>query len=213
VERRQFVQIVGAGMAGLAMRGVRLRAQTSRAGKPLRGIFPIAQSPFADGGQLDIAALIEEVRFLDRSGVHGLAWPQIASEWPTLSPEERFAGAAAIAAEAHTLRPAVVIGVQAPDTGAAVRYAKHAREVGADAIISLPPHDTDPRAVMAYYKAVGSATDLPMFAQTAGDMSVDLVIEMYRAIPTLRCVKDEVGQPLLRFDALRSRSDGNLGAG
>ena len=43
-----------------------------------------------------------------------------------------------------------MIGVQAPETAAAVRYAKHASDIGADAIISLPPHNADAAAVMAY---------------------------------------------------------------
>jgi len=202
---------MGVGAAALATRRIPIRRETKGAAKPLRGIFPIAQSPFTDAGHLDIESLVEEVKFLDRAGVQGLAWPQIASEWPTLTPDERLAGAEAITATARTLRPAVVIGVQAPETTAAVRFARHAKDVGADAIISLPPpHDADPRALMAYYKAIGGATDLPLFIQSAGDMSVDLLIDMYHQIPTLRCVKDEVGQPLLRFDALTSRSGGNL---
>lgn len=36
-------------------------------------------------------------------------------------------------------RPALVLGVQGPNADAAVRYAIHAKKVGADAIISLPP--------------------------------------------------------------------------
>jgi 4-hydroxy-tetrahydrodipicolinate synthase len=212
MDRRNFLQAVGGSMAGLALSGrLKLPAQRHHAAKPLHGIFPIAQSPFTEGGQLDLESLVAEVRFLDRCGVHGLAWPQLASEWPTLSPDERFAGAEAIATAGRTLQPAIVIGVQAPDTAAAVRYAKHARQIGADAIISLPPpHESDPHALLEYYKEVGAASDLPMFAQTAGDMSVDLIIQMYQAIPTLRYVKDEVGQPLARFDALRRRSAGQL---
>jgi len=211
MERRQFLQVVGGGMAGWALSGVRLPSGRGYTGKPLHGIFPIAQSPFTDGGQLDLESLVAEVRFLDRCGVDGLAWPQLASEWPTLTPAERFAGAEAITVAGRALRPAIVIGVQAPDTAAAVRYAQHARKVGADAIISLPPaHQADPQALLDYYKQVGAATDLPMFVQSAGDMSVDLIIQMYQAIPTLRYVKDEVGQPLARFDALRQRSGGQL---
>ena len=39
-----------------------------------------------------------------------------------------------------------------------MKYAKHATKAGADAIISLPPAgETDPKALLAYYKEVGSA--------------------------------------------------------
>ena len=38
--------------------------------KPLRGIFPIAQSPFTGSDKLDLDCLVEQVRFLDRGKVH-----------------------------------------------------------------------------------------------------------------------------------------------
>ena len=75
-------------------------------------------------------------------------------------------------------------------------YAKHAAKNGADAICSLPP-EGDSAAVLEYYRAIGSATDLPLFVQTIGDMSVDSIVEMFKSIPTVRCgEKDEAGDPL-----------------
>ena len=53
---------------------------TAAAAKPLRGIFPIAQTPFTDSNQLDLDVLADHVRFLDRMRVHGCVWPQNASE-------------------------------------------------------------------------------------------------------------------------------------
>jgi 4-hydroxy-tetrahydrodipicolinate synthase len=101
----------------------------------------------------------------------------------------------------------LVIGVQAKTAEAAVKYAKHAKKAGADAIISLPPPDEkDPGAVIAFYKQVGEATDLPLFAQAVGAMSVPMLIDMYKAVPTLRYIKDEAGEPLFRIGELRRES-------
>ena len=36
---------------------------------------------------------------------------------------------------------------------------------------------------------------VPLFAQSTGTMSVDLLVEMFKTIPTLRQVKDEAGDP------------------
>src|SRR5262249_31315697 len=151
-----------------------------------------------------------QVRFLDRGRVHGCVWPQIASEWFTLTESERFAGAEAITATGKNLRPAIVIGVQAPDVATAVKYAKHAAKAGADALISLPPAGAGAEAVLEYYKTVGRATSLPLFAQAVGDLSVDQLIAMSKAIPTLRYVKDEAGQPLERVGPLREKSHDEL---
>ena len=201
--RRRFLQVIGAG-------ALRLTASAAAGAKPLRGIFPIAQSPFTDADRLDLDCLVDQVRFLDHGRVHGCVWPQIASEWSTLSEAERLAGAEALISTGKKFRPAIVIGVQAPDPATAVKYAKHAAKAGADALISLPPAGADPRGFLEYYKTVGSATDLPLFAQAVGDVSVDQLIQLYKSVPTLRYVKDEAGQPLERVGPLLEKSSGEL---
>ncbi|HWB99414.1 MAG TPA: dihydrodipicolinate synthase family protein, partial [Bryobacteraceae bacterium] len=68
----------------------------------------------------------------------------------------------------------------------------------------------DPVALLEYYQEIGRATDLPLFVQAVGNMSVDTVIAMYKAVPTLRYVKDEAGEPLARIAELRRRSSDEL---
>ncbi len=194
---------------GLALAGPKGFAAGSQ--KPLRGIFPIAQTPFTESDKLDVDALVEELRFIDRGRVHGFVWPQLASEWSTLSEAERVEGMEAIMAVGKALRPAIVLGVQGPNVAAAVRYAKLAEKLGADAIISLPPANTsDAKAILEYYREVGKATGLPLFLQAVGDLTVDAILEMHRTVPTLRYVKDEAGQPLLRVARLREGSGDQL---
>jgi dihydrodipicolinate synthase/N-acetylneuraminate lyase len=180
--------------------------------KTLRGIFPIAQTPFTKDDKLDLDALAAEVRFIDRGGVHGFVWPQLASEYSTLSEAERLAGAEAILAAAKGLRPAIVIGVQAPAAATAVNYARHAARLGADALIALPPAGVkDPEAILAYYREIGQATDRPLFAQAIGDMSVEFLVRMAEAIFTLAFVKDEAGpSPLGRVGPILAKTRGKL---
>jgi 4-hydroxy-tetrahydrodipicolinate synthase len=209
--RRELLKLLGAGAIGVTLGARNGAARPGDNGKRLTGIFPIAQTPFTDSDKLDVDSLTEELRFIDRGGVHGFVWPQLASEWDTLTEAERLAGAEAIGAAGKKLRPAVVLGVQGPNAAAAVKYAKHAEKVGADAIISLPPAgENDPKALLTYYKEVGGATKLPMFVQAVGQMSVDTILGMYRAVPTLRYLKDEAGQPLERVGPLREGSHDEL---
>jgi dihydrodipicolinate synthase/N-acetylneuraminate lyase len=209
--RREFLRLMGAAALGVGWPGRAGFANQTSGSKPLRGIFPIAQTPFADTGKLDLDGLAEEVKFIDRGGVHGFVWPQIASEWSTLTDRERLEGAETIVSVGKRLRPAIVIGVQGPDLATAVRYAQHAAKLGADAIISLPPAEqNDPKAILEYYKEVGRATELPLFLQAVGNVSVELILELYKAVPTLRFVKDEAGQPLQRIGPLRQKSGDQL---
>jgi dihydrodipicolinate synthase/N-acetylneuraminate lyase len=108
-------------------------------------------------------------------------------------------------------KTAIVIGVQTKgnDLAGAVAFAKHAAQHGANAICSLPPEGDD-AAIVAYYKAIGAATDLPLFVQTSGNESVDLVVQLFNEIPTVSVVKDEAGDPLQRVGELLSRTNGKL---
>jgi dihydrodipicolinate synthase/N-acetylneuraminate lyase len=206
--RREFLQALGGGALGLGLAARGYSAGT----KPLRGVFPIGQTPVTESDKLDLDCLRNEVKFCNRYKVHGFAWPQIASGWTTLSEKERMDGAEAILAAGKGGKTSLVIGVQ--DKGGnldkVIGYAKHAAKNGADAIISLPPDKADDKAMMEYYKAVGQATDLPMIVQTQGDIGVDIVVEMARQIPTMKCVKDEAGDPLVRVTQIRERTNDRL---
>ena len=164
------------------------------------------QTPFTEAGSLDLPVLAKQVRFLDRCGVHGMVWPQLASEYSTLSREERMAGAEAIVEAGRQARAALVIGVQAPSSQQAADYARHATRLGADALIALPPQkEEDENRIFAYYKEIGEASALPLFIQAIGKMSVEFIVRMAKEIPTLRYIKDEAGpvhQRITQFRAL-----------
>jgi dihydrodipicolinate synthase/N-acetylneuraminate lyase len=224
LDRRQFLQ--NAGMVGLGagvlqtlaaaevadVRGAQLQTPS---GKPLRGLYPIVETPFTPEDKLDSAALAAEVAFINRGRVNGMIWPVYASSWSTLSDAERIEGAETILAAGKGGRAAIAIAVQntAWDTDTSVRYAKHAAAHGADAIESMPPNNgwnLSDDVILAYYKAVGAATDLPLIVQTRGTMSVDLMVRMFQEIPTMKATKDEVGNPLERAPELIQRTDNKL---
>jgi 2-keto-3-deoxy-L-arabinonate dehydratase len=206
--RRDFLRTISTGLVGLALSKHATGAATA---KPLRGLFPIGFTPFTPDNKMDLEALAAQVKFCNRGGVHGFVWPQIASGWTTLSDAERLDGNEAILTAGKGGKTALVIGVQSPDLEAVTRYAKQAEKLGADAIVSLPPAGvTDEKALLAYYQQVGRLTALPLFAQSIGTMSVDLLVEMFKTIPTLRHVKDEAGNPLERIAELRQKTGDQL---
>src|SRR6202167_2943304 len=210
LDRRQVLGALSLGAAALAVPRV-MRAQTPA--RRLAGVFPIGFTPVNAQNQVDFDGLAAQVQFCRRGGVHGLAWPQIASGWTTLTPEERMHGAEAIIAAARGGTTAIVIGVQSrtADFKETERYAKQAEKLGADAIICIaPPGVTAPSELLLFYQRLGKVTSLPLFAQTGGDFSVDLVIEMFNTIPTFRYVKDEAGDPLVRVTEIRRRTNDQL---
>jgi 4-hydroxy-tetrahydrodipicolinate synthase len=213
LDRRAVLKTLGAVAAGAALpRSSFTEGATGSASKPMRGLFPIGQTPFTQDDKLDFDCLEAEVKFCNRASVPGFIWPQIASGWSTLSTNERYAGTEAILAAGKGGKTALVIGVQTQnnDLPGAIAFAKYAAQHGADAICSLPPTGDD-AAMLSYYKAIGNATDLPLFVQTIGDMSVELIVEMFRTIPTMRVVKDEAGDPLARITEIRQKTADKLG--
>jgi dihydrodipicolinate synthase/N-acetylneuraminate lyase len=228
LQRREFFKLLSTSALGLALAGsdslraAELGAASSapaspRSGpKPLRGLFPIGETPYTEDDKLDVESLAGEVTFCNRGGVHGFVWPQIASGWTVLNEAERMAGAEAILATGKGGATALVIGVQSKtgDMQEVERYAKHAAKNGADAIVSLPlPGVSDEKALLDYYQKVGKMTDLPLFMQTQENMSVDLVVDVFKTVPTARNVKDEAsagGGPLQRITEIRRRTNDEM---
>jgi 4-hydroxy-tetrahydrodipicolinate synthase len=206
--RRAFLETMGVGALGLAL----ARTARSAGSKPLRGLFPIAPTPVTPSNELDLECLQNEIKFCNRFKVHGFAWPQIASGWDTLTEKERMDGMEAVLSAGKGGSTAIVIGVQDKQNNLqqSLSYAKFAAKNGADAIVSLPPSNADDKTMIEYYKTIGAATELPLFVQTRGDMSVDLIVEMFRQIPTMKCVKDEAGYPLGRIKEIRERTNDKL---
>src|ERR1035438_6559038 len=185
VDRRTVLKAFSVIVTQMALSRAGFAAQSPTPGtKVFRGLFPIGSTPFTQDDKLDLDCLAAEVKFCNRASVPGFIWPQIASGWSTMTTSERFAGTEAILAAGKGGKTALVIGVQTQnnDLSGAIAFAKHAAQHGADAICSLPPTGDD-AAMLSYYKAIGSATDLPLFVQTIGDMSVELIVAMFRSIP------------------------------
>lgn len=211
--RRNFLRTLGGAGLGWCLFDSMACSADAVDAKKFRGIFPIVQTPYTKDNQIAFDELEKQVAFLDRTGVHGIVWPQRASEYQYLSFDERIEGAERIVKANKNLRPVTVIGVQASDTETAVKYAKHAEKLQPDAIIALPTRDRgefDLDEVAKYYAAIGKVCGLPMFVQTTGNMSVEFVLQMAKQVPTLRFVKDEAGHSMSRIKEFNAKSGGRI---
>src|SRR6185295_11597555 len=97
--RRKFLQGAGLSLGALAFAGRGALAATSGTivkspnGKPLAGVFPIGWTPCKPDNSFDADAMVKQQQFLNRGKVAGMAWPQNASGWQSLSAQEWNAGA------------------------------------------------------------------------------------------------------------------------
>ena len=104
------------------------------------GIYTPAVTPFGPGGEIDRAEFANVLESLVAAGVHGIIVGGSTGEYYAQTAEERFA-LAAFAKEVIKGRTALIVGTGGTRTEDSVAYAKHAREIGADAIlVASPPY-------------------------------------------------------------------------
>lgn len=215
--RRSFLQYASASLGVLAAArqdafaaGGGAAIAKSPNGKPLAGVFPIGWTPCRPDNSFDVDAMVRQQQFLNRGKVAGMAWPQNASGWQTLTTQEWHSGAEALASVKGDT--ALMLGVQTMgfNIPASQAYARKAKSLNADAIISLTPPGASDSDVVAYFKALSDACGLPIMVQAVGDVSVDSLVALAAAVPAIVAVKDEAGDPLERAVSLLQKAGGKL---
>ena len=162
-----------------------------------RGIFVIVVTPFTENYEIDEESLRKEVRFCIEAGVHGLVGPANASEFPTMSDDERKRWIKVVTEAAGGQVP-VVATTTAGHAIPAIELSRDAQQVGSDAIMAMPPHILHPDAegCYAYYQALSEAVDIPIFIQNfrgpvGTPMSSELVARMCRELEHVEYIKEE----------------------
>jgi dihydrodipicolinate synthase/N-acetylneuraminate lyase len=165
--------------------------------QPWRGIFVIVVTPFTDSFELDEESLRKEVRFCIEAGATGLVGPANASEFPTLSDDERKRWIEIVVHEAGGQIP-VVAATTSGHMLPAVELSLFSQKVGADGVMAMPPSilSPGPEGCYQYYKALSDALEIPVciqnYAGPAGTpMSSDLLARMCRELERVEYLKEE----------------------
>jgi len=213
--RRKFLKGAGASLALVAASGHGALAAggaivKSPNGRSLAGVFPIGWTPCTPDNKFNADAMVKQQQFLNRGKVAGMAWPQNASGWQSLTQDEWHAGTEALASVKGDT--ALVLGVQTQgfNVAASQAYCKKAKSLNADGIISLVPPDASPADAAAYFKALSDASGLPIMVQAVGNVSVEDLVALTRAVPAIVAVKDEAGDPLERATELLQKTSGRI---
>lgn len=174
-----------------------------------RGSFAIPMTPWDDHDRIDEQVLRAEIVFCVQSGVGGIVSPVMVSEFFVLSEDERKQ-MVRITVEAAAGRVPVIANCAAVNTPLAVRYAGYCQEVGADAVIAMPPYIQRPdwEVIYGYYKAISEAVTIPVWIQNAGavPLSTDQIITLCSEIENVSWVKEEVEPSPRHIAALVKRN-------
>ena len=133
----------------------------------LRGVLPVFQTPWLEDETIDLETLEQEIAWLYKSGANGIVMAMV-SETLRLDSREREQLAEA-ACRFGKERGVVVISVGAESSKVAERYAKHAENVGADAVMAIPPVSIGigESELLAYYTRIIEAIRIPVIVQDA----------------------------------------------
>ncbi len=160
-----------------------------------RGIFAIPMTPFDEHDRVDEDILREEVEFCVQSKVAGLCVPVMVSEFRLLSEAERRT-LMRIPIEVSAGRVPIIANCAAVNMPLAIDYAVYAEQVGADAVIAMPPYilGTDFGSIFAYYKTIGDAVSIPVWVQNANvtPLSAEQIVRLCEEIENVSYVKQEV---------------------
>jgi dihydrodipicolinate synthase/N-acetylneuraminate lyase len=164
--------------------------------KPFRGIFTIPATPLKEDLQVDWEGLKRVVEFCVGCGAHGIVWPVNASQFYTLSDEERLKGMEVVVNQVAGRAP-VVIGTQGVSTPHAQMFSRHANAVGADAVIAMAPYIQellDEDAIVDYYQGISDVVDVPVFIQnhTRGSvLPAKLMARIVQQVEHVEYIKEE----------------------
>ncbi|MFV0459272.1 MAG: dihydrodipicolinate synthase family protein [Actinomycetales bacterium] len=179
----------------------------------LRGILAAVTTPFtADGSSIDEANLKAQADRLIAAGIHGLVPTGSTGEFTSLSLDEHKR-VIELYVDAAAGRVPVIAGVGALTDEVTIDLARHAKAVGADALMVVPPF-YEPMSfedVKVFLTGVAAATDLPIvYYNIPGITGAKLSAAEIAALGEIEHVdylKDTSGDAVALADLLASRTD------
>lgn len=159
------------------------------------GIYPAVLTPFTKEGEIDFEMFAINTEAQIKAGVHGIILAGTLGEASALETEEKFE-LLKYAKKITQGRIPVILNLSENTTKNAVNFAQKAKEFGADGLMLLPPmrYKADSHEVVEYFKAVASATDLPILIyNNPVDYGIYVTLEMFEDLieyPTIQAVKE-----------------------
>jgi 4-hydroxy-tetrahydrodipicolinate synthase len=149
-----------------------------------KGSFVALITPMQPDGSMDEDAYARFIEWQIEQGTEGIVPVGTTGESPTLSHAEHRR-AVEIAVRTARKRVPVIAGAGSNSTVEAIDLARHARQVGADAVMVVTPYYNKPtqEGLFRHYTAVADAAELPLIiynipSRSVIDMSVQTMARL-----------------------------------
>jgi 4-hydroxy-tetrahydrodipicolinate synthase len=180
----------------------------------LRGCYVAIVTPFDEKGAVNENALRANIEFLIGKGVAGIVPCGTTGESPTLSWEEHN-HVVDVTLDTVKGRVQVIAGAGSNNTAEALAAAKHAKQMGADAILSITPYYNKPtqEGLFQHFKAIATQVDIPIVVYNVpGRTGVNLLpatLERLCEFKNIVAVKEASGN-VLQISEIHSRCGDRL---
>lgn len=164
---------------------------------PFRGVYSVLPTPFDSTGEVDVSSLRRVVDLYLAAGIDGVTILGVTGEVARLDEKERALVLETVVKHAHGKVP-VIAGTTAHGLKTCITYSRQARQAGASAVMVSPPRmaKLNSEAVVAHFKSLAAAVDLPIVVQdyppiSGFTMEPALLARIAREVPSARTIKLE----------------------
>jgi 4-hydroxy-tetrahydrodipicolinate synthase len=172
------------------------------------GVYIVAQTPFAERGEIDLPSVDSLADFYFGHGASGLTVLGVAGEAGKLTPQEAEAVAGRYIQRAHG-RP-VIVGVSSPGVAQLRELTARVMDLGASGVMITPPSGIKTEEeLFSYFEAVfRQIGDVPTVLQdfpfSSGTwMSVPSILTLVERHPQIRVLKEEDLPSITKITRLR----------
>lgn len=169
--------------------------------------------PMFDDESIDYEGFKRQVQRMIDGGVQALLVNGTTGETPTITIEEEFELTKIVMEMAKGTGIKVIAGAGSNDTQTALKKAKFAKEVGADAILVVSPYynKTSQRGLIHHYTYIADRVDIPMIlynvpGRTGMNIAVDTVVELAKH-KNIKAMKDATDNIAYAMDVLSKTKD------
>ena len=176
--------------------------------RTLEGVFPVLATPFFADRSPDDDGLRAVARYAIDAGADGVVYPGVASEYDTLTAEERGRLVDVVAEVAHDRVP-FIVGASANDSSTTIACVEQARAVGAAAAMVMASRTlTSVDEVWTFFARIADI-GVPIMLQnaplpTGSGLPIDVVLDVCKAVPRIEYVKEEALPSGARIAHLRN---------
>lgn len=182
--------------------------------RPLAGTFVALVTPFVEDESVDEGAIARLVEYVIEGGVEGIVPCGTTGEKSTLTTDEHKHVIERVV-ELVNGRVLVIAGTGSNNTRHAAEMARFARQVGADAGLSVVPYYNKPtqEGLNRHYCTIAERAELPLVvynipSRTGTKMTAETLLRLAEECPWVQAVKDATKDLDFAAEVLRSRPEG-----